>query len=242
MANSPPTELLPVGMRGLHASSFLKSVAHHEIRLTDRQRVALMQIATRIVLPARSVVYHQDSPGGSVYAITSGAVKGFRDLRRGKHAVTAFLFARDLFGLAEYGQYVNTTHTLSLTTMYRLPVMDLAHLLKHDAELQFKFLVKITHELRESQRRMVLMHRRDATGRLAMFISMMSQRLGSETAHAEIWLPMTRADIAGYIGLSTESVSRAATALERRGLVVFDTPHEVRIVDPSAFSRLVAAV
>jgi len=55
-------------------------------------------------------------------------------------------------------------------------------------------------------------------------------------------LPMTRSDIAGFLGLSLESVSRAAAELEQRGLVKFENRHRVRIVEADGFARLVAAV
>ena len=76
---------------------------------------------------------------------------------------------RDLFGLAENRRYVNAVETLVRTTFYRLPVEELAALLKQDGDMQFVFLSKVTHELREAQRRSTLMARRDAAGRLAMF-------------------------------------------------------------------------
>jgi Mn-dependent DtxR family transcriptional regulator len=53
---------------------------------------------------------------------------------------------------------------------------------------------------------------------------------------------MTRSDIAGFLSLSLESVSRAAAELEQRGLVQFENLHRARIVDPEGFARLVAAV
>ena len=216
--------------------------AEAERVLTDRQRQDLMRIGMRVRLPARMTVYREDSPALWVFAITDGAVKCYRDLPSGKRAVGAFLFARDLFGLAENGQYLNCAQTLTVTTMYRLPIGELAALLKHDADMQFKFLMKVTHELREAQRRAILISRRDAAGRLAMFISQMESR-GCPPGHSRVVaLPMTRSDIAGFLSLSLESVSRAAAELEQRGLVQFENRHRARIVDPEGFARLVAAV
>ncbi len=231
----------PDQLSSLRATSFQYS-AEAERVLTDRQRQDLIRIGMRVRLPARMTVYREDSPAQWVFAITDGAVKCYRDLPSGKRVVGAFLFARDLFGLAENGQYLNCAQTLTVTTMYRLPVGDLAALLKHDADMQFKFLMKVTHELREAQRRAILINRRDAAGRLAMFISQMGAR-ECPSGHTRIVpLPMTRSDIAGFLGLSLESVSRAAAELEQRRLVEFEDRHRARIVDPEGFARLVAAV
>ena len=225
----------------LRAASYQYSAGAERV-LTDRQRQDLMRIGMRIRLPARMMVYREESPALWVFAITDGAVKCYRDLPSGKRVVGAFLFARDLFGLAENGQYLNCAQTVTVTTMYRLPIGDLAALLKQDADMQFKFLMKVTHELREAQRRAILISRRDAAGRLAMFISQMEKRECPSRQARVVALPMTRSDIAGFLSLSLESVSRAAAELEQRGLVQFENRHRARIVDPEGFARLVSAV
>jgi CRP-like cAMP-binding protein len=165
-----------------------------------------------------------------------------RELPSGKRVVGALLFPRDRFGLAENGRYINTAQTITRVVLYRLPNTDLRVLLMHDAGRQFQFLSKVTHELRQAQRRMVLLNRRDAAGRLAMFIEGMSGKPALETLHEDVVLPMTRSDIAAFLGLSLESVSRASAELERRRMVKFSGRHIVRIVDPPRFSKLVAAV
>ncbi len=72
---------------------------------------------------------------------------------------------------------------------------------------------------------------------------MMRERLDlPATAASIVPLPLTRSDINGFIGLSLESVSRAAAELERRGLVAFQRRHAVRIVDPTGLAKLVSAV
>ena len=129
---------------------------------------------------------------------------------------------------------------MTRVTLVRLPLNGLTVLLKQDGDLQFQFLTKVTHELRESQRRAVLINRRDAAGRLAMFVAAMRDRQGA-AAKDSVSLPMTRSDIAGFLGLSLESVSRAAAPLGG-GLVTFDGRHAVRIADPSGFAKLVSAV
>ena len=228
----------------LRAVPFLNTAAETDtIVLTARQREQLVQIGIRLRLPARKVIYREDAAADSVFVVVDGVVKSFRELRSGKRAVCAFLFQRDLFGLAERGRYVNCAQTVTPVVLYRLSVSQLTLLLKQDAELQFQFLAKVTHELRESQRRAVLIGRRDAAGRLAMFIQLMATRRDrSRWAEREVPLPMSRTDIAGYLGLSLESVSRAAAELRRRGLVRFETPHLVRIIDESALAEVAAAV
>jgi CRP/FNR family transcriptional regulator, anaerobic regulatory protein len=228
----------------LRAVPFWKAAAETDtIVLTSRQREQLMLIGTRLRLPARTIVYREGAAADSVFAVMDGAVKSYRELPSGKRELCAFLFRRDLFGLAEKGRYVNCTQAITQVVLYRLSLSQLTLLLRRDADLQFQFLTKVTHELRESQRRAVLINRRDAAGRLAMFIELMAARRDRSTCgEREVPLPMSRTDIADYLGLSRESVSRAAKELLRRRLVHFENTHLVRIVDATGLAKIAAAV
>ena len=237
---APASDLAP----SLRAVPFLKPPPDSgTVQLTNRQREELARIGMRVRLPARMMIYREDSAANWVFAVAEGMVKSYRELPSGKRIVSAFLFARDLFGLAENGRYVNSTQAITRVTLYRLPVTELTILLKHDADMQFQFLAKVTHALRESQRRAILISRRDAAGRLAMFVAMVAEHLGPAGIGVRVVeLPMTRSDISGFLGLSPDSVSRAAAQLERRGLVKFVSRHLARIVDPAGLAKLVAAV
>ena len=181
------------------------------------------------------MVYREESAARSVFIIAEGVVKAFKDMPSGKRGVTAFLYPADVFGLAENGLYVRTAQAVTQALLYRFDVNVLIETLKSDGELQLKFVCKLTHELREAQRQTIAIGRKDAIGKLAMFFRQLQREPG---ASRDIDLPMTRSDIASYLGLSLESVSRATRALERRGVVCFPNRHMVRIIDPPQFERI----
>jgi CRP/FNR family transcriptional regulator len=237
----PAIPLVPAP--SLRALPFLKGTAQNTVRLTARQRDQLMTIGVRMRVPARTVIYREGDAAHAVFVVMEGAVKCYRDLHSGKRALCAFLFSRDLFGLSEDERYVNTAEAATEVVMYRLPLDQLMTLLRRDADLQFQFLSKILHELRESQRRAILLNRRDAPGRLAMFLALMAARQGSGAAHdAKVALPMSRSDIADYTGLSLESISRAAAELQRQGIATFEGRHHACILDRGRLAKLAAAV
>jgi len=223
------------------ATPFLAKIPQNAMVLNERQRTQLEHLGARLRLPARKMIYREQSPATSVFMVADGIVKSYRDLPSGRRLVCSFLFTRDLFGLAEKGNYVNSVQAITPVRLYRFPMTELAALLKQDAEMQFQFLVKVTHALRESQRRAVLTARRDAAGRLAMFVGMMRNQLGADSRASAVALPMTRSDIAAFLNLSLESVSRAAAELQRRQLITFESRHLARIDDPVRFAKLVAA-
>ena len=210
--------------------------------LTEDQRKVLAQIGQRLQLPARTTIYREGGRADSVFVVVEGVLKSYRELPSGKRTMNAFLFRHDIFGLAERGHYLNCVKTITPVTLHQLPLESLIPVIKRDAELQFKFLAKITQALRESQRRAILVGRRDAVGRLAMFMMMMRGHHLAGGNDRVIPLPMSRTDIAEFLGLSREALSRAVRGLQRRGIVAFDGRRIARIIDSASLAKLAAAV
>jgi CRP/FNR family transcriptional regulator len=209
--------------------------------LTAAQRRRLMALATRVRLGPRTIIYREGDPLSDIFIVGEGLVKSFRDLASGRRRIVTFLFPRDVFGLAETGRYVNTTKTITASLIYRIPSETLTAALQRDAELQFRFLCKVTEKLRDSQRQTIVLGRRDAIGRLAMFFKMLEPH-GTRRHHdGLIPVPMSRTDIAEYLGLSAEAVSRASRLLAVRKIVAFVGGHAVRVKDRAGFEALVAA-
>jgi CRP-like cAMP-binding protein len=237
-------ELMPEEGPLLRAIPFEPGAARGPVQLlTRRQQMQIASIATQLRLPARMVVYREESAAEWIFIVVSGVVKSFRDLSSGKRRVMAFLFARDIFGLAERGHYVNTTQAVTPVTLYRIELATLAAMFRRDAELQFQFLCKVTHELREALHLRIVVGRRDAVGRVAMFLKMLEDETVQQRGHApHIDIPMSRSDTANYLGLSLEAVSRACRTLDRTGIVAFDDLHSARIISRSRFDKLASAL
>ena len=210
--------------------------------LTARQRRQLSAIATVVRLPARRLLFRENAPATAIFVCNEGVVKAFRELPSGKRRVAAFLFPGDLLGLAENGRYVNTTRTVTPAVFHRLRRDELISVLKGDAELQFHVLCKVTHELRKAQRHAILIGRKEALGRVAMFLVMLEERTQRAARTPLIPVAMSRTDIADYLALSLEAVSRATSDLARRGIVEFPDRHTARVLDRDRLARLAAAM
>jgi CRP-like cAMP-binding protein len=210
--------------------------------LTTRQRHELAGLATQVTFRARATVYHERAHAAAIFICKEGALQAFRDFPSGKRHVIVFHFADDIFGLAERGRYVNTLQALTATICYRIPLEPLTAVLRRDAELQYHFLCKVIHELREQQRRAIVLDQPSAAGRLAMFLAMLARHLSSPLGRDVIPLPMSRSDIANFLGLSLESVSRASRRLVDEGLIAFQGAHAVRVVDRKGLEALATPV
>jgi CRP-like cAMP-binding protein len=141
-----------------------------------------------------------------------------------------------VFGLAEDGHYVNSAQAVTPTTCFKIPIGALTDVFLRDSELELQFLVKMTNELREAQRQQIILTRLGARARIAMFLRILERRLGNDSSRIE--LAMSRTDIARYLGLSSEAVSRAFGRLHREGIVGFPSLHVAQILDRHQFERL----
>jgi CRP-like cAMP-binding protein len=224
----------------LRATSFGPGAKEAVGLLSSRQRSQIASIATSHQFPRGELIYREGSNALSVFIVANGIVKSFRDLPSGKRRVMTFLFADDVFGLAQSGQYMNSAQAVTPVTLYRLRVATLADMLRRDADLAIQFLCKVIHELRGALRHTVIVTRRDAVGRVTMFLRLLEQN--SDLDRDRIDLPMSRVDAANYLGLSLEAVSRALSELERSGIIAFEGRRIVRVLDRARFEKIVAAL
>ena len=211
-------------------------------RLTPRERQKLANAATRLQLPRGHIIYRAGEPADSIFINGGGVVVSYTELASGQRSVAVFRFQADIFGLAEDGRYVNTTRAVTPVTVFRIPADELMLILQHDAALEFQFLCKVVDELRLSQRKAIIVARRDAVGRVAMFLDLLLHHTSRDPrAPNRIDLPMTRTDIGGFLNLTLESVSRACRRLTKDGIVEFDE-QGARIINRRRFDDLVAHV
>jgi CRP/FNR family nitrogen fixation transcriptional regulator len=209
------------------------------LRLTARDREHLATIATMMRVGPGTVFYERGAEAGWIYNIVSGTVCSYRPLKDGSERVVAFLFAEDLFGLSRKSLYVNSTRAITPVSVYKFPIDALSGLLMGNAQLQFRFLCKVTHALREAQRRALVLTRRDAVERVAAFLSMMEQAQGEKRrGDTTIPLPMSQRDIANFLNLTTVSLDAALEALEASGIIARGEDGSVSVRDDARFSEL----
>ena len=208
--------------------------------LSPRERQKLANAATRLQLPRGHIIYREGEPADAIFIVGGGVVISYKELASGQRSVAGFRFHADIFGLAEDGRYVNTTRAVTAVTVYRIPADAFTAILQHDAELAFQFLCKVVDVTRQAQRKSIIVARRDAVGRIAMFLDLLRHTTGEPRA-SQIDLPMTRTDISGFLNLTLESVSRGCRRLANDRIVEFDE-QGARIINRRRFDDLVANV
>jgi CRP-like cAMP-binding protein len=169
---------------------------------------------------AGSQVVLQGQEANFLYLLADGVVQASCTVNDGERQVLAFYWPGDLFGLAERGVYVNSATALTPCRVYRFPVRKIEPFFLEHPRVQYSFFTKAVHDLRSAQRQLIAMGRFSVVRRLAIFLFDCSGHDHYFDAATQVLtLPMTRYDIADYLGTSAESATRAFGELERRGLI-----------------------
>lgn len=196
---------------------------------------ALSSLAKPLTLEAAKLpVFHQGGVANTVYVLVEGIVQVSRVLPDGDRHVVAFHWPGDLFGMEQDGHFTDQAETLTPCTIYQFSADKLHEFLLTSPGLQQKILVHAVHKLREAQRQVIVVGRLDTHRALASFLlDCTSHEKYFDAQKAVLTLPMSRADIADYLGTAAESVTRALGKLENEGLIRRVTMRELALNMPA---------
>jgi CRP/FNR family transcriptional regulator, nitrogen fixation regulation protein len=179
-------------------------------------------------------VYGEDEPAEYLYQVMSGAVRTYRMLDDGRRQVVAFHLPGDIFGVEDGDVHLSSAEAISesqVLVVKRSAVMARA---EHERALAKQLWTLTVRELqRVHQHTLVLI--KNAEERVAAFLLEMAGRSSNGTA---IELPMSRQDIADYLGLTIETVSRTFTQFVQSGVIVLETSRRIQFRNRVALNRL----
>jgi CRP/FNR family transcriptional regulator len=202
----------------------------------QKRLVAIM--STVHVDPDRSI-FEEAEPADHVFNVTSGAVKIYKLLPDGRRQITGFLFPGDFLGLTHKESYAYSAEALAPTTLCRFPRRKLEALLDELPKLEQRLLGIASHELAAAQDQMMLLGRKSAKERVVSFLLMLSAAEARRGKPGNpVPLPMNRMDIADYLGLTIETVSRTFTQLKTQGLIQLMDEKLVRLAKPEALHEI----
>lgn len=195
--------------------------------------------STQLVLSAGDQLFDEGQRADHVFNVTEGTLKIFKLLPDGRRQVTGFLFAGDFLGLASQETYAYSAEAVTQARLCRFQRRQLDNILGRHPEMERGLLTKASHELAEAQEQMLLLGRKTARERVASFLLLLSRRAKQRGAIAEpINVPMSRTDIADYLGLTTETVSRTFTRLKNEGTIRLLPGGKVSLADRAALETL----
>ena len=172
-------------------------------------------------------IYGEKEPAEYVYQVASGAVRTYKLLSDGRRQIGAFHLVGDVFGLENGDFHRFTAEAIGDTTLRLTRRRSLEIVAESDAMVARNLLSFTTTNLQHAEDHMLLLGRKTALERVATFLLEMDNRL---TAAGCMALPMCRRDIADYLGLTLETVSRALSNLHSRGILGFIGANQRQIV------------
>jgi CRP/FNR family transcriptional regulator, nitrogen fixation regulation protein len=182
-------------------------------------------------------IFGEAEPAEYVYQVVEGAVRSYKLLSDGRRQIGAFHLVGDIFGLENGAIHRFTAEAIVDTTVRLAKRLSLEHVAEEDALVARDLLNMTTSNLQHAENHMLLLGRKTSLERVAAFLLEMDGRLSAAGVMA---LPMSRRDIADYVGLTLETVSRALSCLHERGFLDFlgQTQRQIVLRNRSELAKL----
>lgn len=167
-------------------------------------------------------IFEQSTPFRSCFAVRSGAIKTTIVTENGDEQVTGFFLPGELVGLDSMSRdnYACSAQALDRTSVCELPVDHLEELTHKLPGLQHHFFQLMSQEIQSSHQLAMMLSKRTAEERIASLLLSLSGRFERrKLSPTHFNLPMARNDIASFLGLAVETVSRVFTRFQNQELV-----------------------
>lgn len=180
-------------------------------------------------------VYGENDTADYVYKLIGGAVRAYKMLSDGRRQISAFYLPGDVFGLEPDDRYACSAEAISNSKALIIKRRALFALAERDNRAAGELIMLTRRELQRSQNHALLLVK-TAHERVASFLLEMARR--SPHANEAIELPMSRQDIADYLGLTIETVSRTLTSLQVAAAIALPSSRRIVLRNRGALNRL----
>jgi len=180
-------------------------------------------------------IYAEGDEARSFYKVVSGVVRTCRFLSDGRRQIDAFHMAGEVFGFEAGKDHRMAAEAVSDCTVVAYRRRGLEEIISHDEKLGRWFFSHAMSSLALTREHLLLLGRGSAAQKISAFLLKAAERDGHDGA---VDLAMSRQDIADYLGLTIETVSRTMSQLERDGTIKLPTARRVLLKDKVALRML----
>ncbi len=189
-------------------------------------------------LKKNAYLFYEGDTVERVYQVVTGAVRLTRLLEDGRRQVIAFGYPGDVIGFPAGGRHHTDCDAL-VDTKLRSFSRSALERGDGDQDLHEALLHAALREISAMQDHFMMLGRKSAAEKVASFLLVITERYGEALgAYRQITLPMARSDIADFLGLTTETVSRTFTMLRKAGMIALDGAQTVVVLDPQALREV----
>ena len=206
--------------------------------LESDELCVLEALAQTIDFEPKTNLFMQEQPADAVYNITEGMVRLYKLLPDGRRQIVGFALPGDFLGLAMDDHYGFSADAIGTVTACRFSREAFSNIVDEKPHLLRRLHEFATHELHLAQDQMVMLGRRTAEEKVATFLIGLRDRWARISgASVTVSLPMSRQDIADFLGLTIETVSRTMSQLARDKAILV-VPDGVRLMDVARMEAL----
>ncbi|MBO6917983.1 MAG: Crp/Fnr family transcriptional regulator [Rhizobiaceae bacterium] len=203
--------------------------------MTPEQLLKLSKHTRRTLKDTDANLIVAESKATQVSNILRGVVKLTKIMPDGRQQIVGLQFAPDFLG-TPFGEYNNVdAEAANNVQLCSFPKAILEDMIHESPELEHKLHQQALKQLDEAREMMLTLGRKTAAEKIASFLYMLAIHLDPEIDHeteqVEFELPLKRADIADYLGLTIETVSRQITKLRKDGVVQIENNRLFKIPD-----------
>jgi CRP/FNR family transcriptional regulator len=217
--------------------------------IEDKDLARLAALAHTLLVPAGRSFIEEGDPAEHFFNVTAGTAKLFKLLPDGRRQITGFAGIGHFLGLAVSQSYAFGAEAVEPMRICRFSRTRLKAMLEDFPALERRLLEVASNELVVAQEQMLLLGRKTARERLASFLiaraagqSLQPVACPHAASASVVWLPMTRTDIADYLGLTIETVSRTFTRLKAERLIDIPASSEIVIRNHDALQSIAACL
>ncbi|MEQ8710030.1 MAG: helix-turn-helix domain-containing protein [Rhodospirillales bacterium] len=199
----------------------------------------LARILTIITAESGAVLFHEGDDAKHVYNVTSGCIKLHKMLPDGRLQIIGFMFEGDYLGMPRTPEYRSTAQAVDDAKLCRFRLKDFQTLSDDHPELGRRLFEMARTEIDAAGEHMLLLGRKTAKERLASFLLHLSAGQSRRGRPSNpVSLPMSRGDIADYLGLTIETVSRTFTSFRKSGLIDLPDKSHAFLKDPDSLMAI----
>src|SRR5262245_6985142 len=203
----------------------------------DEDLRALQQVGIKVRFARNETIFNDGDEASNCYKVISGAVRLCKHMSDGRRQIADFLLAGDFFGFMQFGTYKFTAEAVGDVVLMCYPQSQVARLSSTMPNLRGRLLVLQSQRLLAMQDHLVMLGRQTAKERVASFLLHIAERSDAEEGLA-FDLPMSRQDIADYLGLTIETVCRMLSELKRERVIAVPNANQVVLDDTDALQTL----
>lgn len=172
-----------------------------------------------------------------LYVVETGWVKLYRTLVDGQRQIVGFANTGSVLGLESDGEHSNGCEAITDVTVRSIPLARVTEICLRDANLADQLLRQVGRQLGAAQAQLAAVGTQSAEQKLANFLLTIADLCGAARG-GEFDLPMRRGDMAEFLGLRLETVSRKMTEFQRRGWISMTSLYHCRIIRRDVLQEL----